>query len=207
MAYQHLKPSVSSVTTTDEPQLPSMKFSAKLFAAAAVAFTAISSPAMAEDKGVYVLGGIGVSQVDVDVISMDEALNFELGFGYDFGNDLRSELTWERNDLASATVLGITVPADASTDTFLASLYKDFNNDTKITPFIGGGIGTTGVNDPTATWNSAFTYALSAGASYEASDSTDVYVKVSTLYATPSTGGVNVKSNAVSAKLGVRYSF
>ena len=207
MAYQHWKPSVSFVTTATDSLPTLMKFSAKLFAAAAVAATAISSPALAEDKGIYVLGGIGVSQVDADAVSMDQGFNFELGFGYDFGNDLRSEFTWERNELDGVTVLGITVPADASTDTFLVSLYKDFSNDTKITPFIGGGIGTTGVNDSTATWNSAFTYALSAGASYEASESTDIYVKFSTLNATPSTGGTDVVSNAVSAKLGVRYSF
>ena len=184
-----------------------MKFSAKLFATAAVAATAISSPAMAEDKGFYVLGGVGAAQVDADAASLDESFNFEIGFGYDFGNDLRSEFTWDRNELSTATVLGVVIPADASTDTFIVSLYKDFSNDTKITPFIGGGIGTTSVNDSTANWSSAFTYSLSAGASYEASENTDVYVKVSTLYASPSVIGLEIDSNAVSAKVGVRYSF
>ena len=184
--------------------------SSKFFvAAAAVAATTalMASPVKAEDKGIYVLGGLGVSQTDAAGFAMDKGFNSELGFGYDFGNDIRAEFTWERSDLPSITILGLTLPADASTDSFLLSLYRDFSNNTKLTPFIGAGLGTTGVNDSVNTWNNGFTYAISAGASYEVSDSTDLYVKAQYLDASPSSGGVAVDSNAVSAKFGVRYSF
>ena len=114
--------------------------SSKFFvAAAAVAATTalMASPVKAEDKGIYVLGGLGVSQTDAAGFAMDKGFNSELGFGYDFGNDIRAEFTWERSDLPSITILGLTLPADASTDSFLLSLYRDFSNNTKLTPFIG----------------------------------------------------------------------
>jgi opacity protein-like surface antigen len=184
-----------------------MKLFTKLVAAAAVAAATISAPAMADDKGIYALGSLGVSQTDIDVVSVDESFNFEIGLGYDFGNDVRTELTWEKNYLSSLTSQGVTVNSDASFDSFLVSLYKDFSNESKVTPFIGAGVGSTSVNDTSNTWDSAFTYALSVGASYEASENTDLYAKVQTLYASPKSAGFNFDSNAVSAKVGVRYSF
>ena len=184
-----------------------MKLFAKLVTGAAVAAATICAPAMAEDMGIYALGSLGVSQTDVDAVSVDESFNFELGLGYDFCNDWRTEVTWERNYLESVTVLGTTLNSDASTDSYLFSVYRDFSNNSKITPFVGAGLGSTSVNDDDNSWDSAFTYALSAGASYEASEKVDLYTKVQVLYATPSTANVDFDSNAVSAKVGVRYSF
>ena len=184
-----------------------MKLFAKLVTGAAVAAATISAPAMADEKGIYALGSLGISQTDVEFVSIDESFNFELGLGYDLGNDWRTEVTWERNYLQSVTLLGLTLNSDASTDSFLFSAYKDFSNNSKITPFIGAGLGSTSVNDDDNSWDSAFTYALSAGASYEASEKVDLYTKVQVLYATPSTANVDFDSNAVSAKVGVRYSF
>lgn len=119
--------------------LLSMKLFTKFVAAAAVASAAFAAPAMADesDKGIYALGGLGVSQTDVDVVSVDESFNFELGLGYDFGNDLRTEVTWERNYLASVTVLGTTLNSDASTDSYLFSVYKDFSNNSKTHHLLG----------------------------------------------------------------------
>ena len=184
-----------------------MKSFTKLAAAAAVAAATVSAPALADDKGIYALGSIGVSQTDVDVISVDESFNFEIGLGYDFGNDIRAELTWDKNYLNSLTSQGITVNTDAAYDSVLVSVYKDFSNESKVTPFIGAGLGSTSVNDSSNSWDSAFTYALSVGASYEASEKTDLYAKVQAMYASPKTAGLTFESNAVSAKVGVRYSF
>ena len=183
-----------------------MKFFTKLAAAAAVAAATVSAPALADDKGIYALGSIGVSQTDVDVISVDESFNFEIGLGYDFGNDIRAELTWDKNYLSSLTSQGITVNTDASYDSVLVSVYKDFSNESKVTPFIGAGIGSTSVNGAGAV-DSAFTYGFSVGASYEVSENTDLYAKVQTMYATPQAAGVNWESNGISAKAGVRFSF
>ena len=183
-----------------------MKFFTKLAAAAAVAAATISAPALADDKGIYALSSIGISQTDIDIVSFDEAFNFEIGLGYDFGNDIRTELTWDKNYLSSATVLGTSIPADASYDSVLVSIYKDFSNESKVTPFIGAGIGSTSVNGAGAV-DSAFTYGFSVGASYEVSENTDLYAKVQTLYASPKASGVNWDSNGISAKAGVRFSF
>ena len=183
-----------------------MKFFTKLAAGAAVAAATVSAPAMADDKGIYVLGSLGVSQTDIDVVSVDESFSFEIGLGYDFGNDFRTEVTWEKNYLSAVTVLGTAIPADASYDSVLVSIYKDFSNESKVTPFIGVGIGSTSATNIGAV-ESAFTRAFSVGASYEVSENTDLYAKVQTMYATPRAAGVNWESNGVSAKAGVRFSF
>ena len=185
-----------------------MKFVTKLAAAAAVAAATISAPAVAEDKGTYVLGSIGVSQTDFDAVSADESFSFEIGLGYDFGNDIRAELTWDKNYLSSITVLGTAFGSDVSNDAVLASIYKDFSNESKITPFIGVSLGSANPNGTgTAALSSAFAYGVSVGASYETSEKTDLYAKVQTLYASPEAAGVSFDSNIISAKVGVRYSF
>ena len=63
------------------------------------------------------------------------------------------------------------------------------------------------MNDDNNSWDSGFTYALSVGASYELSEDLDAYGKVQTLYAEPQIENLDVDGNAVSAKLGLRYSF
>ena len=184
-----------------------MKSLFSALAAASVGLQLAALPAVAGEKGVYALGSLGVSQVDAEAVSFDDGFNAELGLGYDFGNDIRVEATWERNEIDSATILGYTVDTDSSTDTVLFSIYKDFSNSSKLTPFIGGGLGSTSVNDDNNSWDSGFTYALSVGASYELSENLDAYGKVQTLYAEPQIENADVDGNAVSAKLGLRYSF
>ena len=184
-----------------------MKSLFSALAAASVGLQLAALPAVAGDKGIYALGSLGVSQVDAEAVSFDDGFNAELGLGYDFGNDIRVEATWERNEIDSATILGYSVDTDSSTDTVLFSIYKDFSNGSKLTPFIGGGLGSTSVNDDNNSWDSGFTYALSVGASYELSEDLDAYGKVQTLYAEPQIENLDVDGNAVSAKLGLRYSF
>ena len=184
-----------------------MKSLFSALSAASVGLQLAALPAVAGDKGIYALGSLGVAQTDAEAVSFDEELNTELGLGYDFGNDIRVEVTWERDNQDSATVVGYTIDTDTTTDTVLFSVYKDFSNSTKLTPFIGGGIGSTSVNEDNFNWDSGFTYALSLGASYELSENLDAYGKVQTLYTEPQIENVEIEANIVSAKIGLRYSF
>ena len=184
-----------------------MKSLFSALAAASVGLQLAALPAVAGDEGIYALGSLGVSQTDAEAVSFDEGFSAQLGLGYDFGNDIRVEATWERDNIDSATVVGYTIDTDTTTDTYLFSVYKDFSNSTKLTPFIGGGIGSTSVNEDNFSWDSGFTYALSLGASYELSENLDAYGKVQTLYTEPQIENVEIEANIVSAKIGLRYSF
>ena len=71
-----------------------MKSLLSALAAASVGLQLAALPAVAGDKGIYALGSLGVSQVDVEAVSFDDGFNAEIGLGYDFGNDIRVEATW-----------------------------------------------------------------------------------------------------------------
>ena len=155
-----------------------MKSLFSALAAASVGLQLAALPAVAGDKSIYVLGALGVSQVDAEGVSFDEGFNSELGLGYDTGYDIRFEITWERNEVGNANLFSYTLHSDSSTDTGLVSIYKYFSNSTKLTPFIGGGLGFTSVNDDNNSWDSDFTYAVSVGVSYEISEDLDAYGKI-----------------------------
>ena len=65
--------------------------------------------------------------------------------GYEFGNGLRleGELVYRRHDEKTATIAGVTVPTHGNIDNLaiMGNAYYDFNNATKFTPYIGGGVG------------------------------------------------------------------
>ena len=200
-----------------------MKLFTKLAAAAAVAAATISAPAMAGEKGFYATGSFGFNQandIDVDVISgtdytiePDSGVALDLGVGYDFGDNFRLEATWDRmiSNEGNRTDTG-KYDNDTTVDSYLASLYYDFNTNSKWSPFVGLSIGSTTASFGGVTADeqaSSFSYGVQAGVSYEASEEIDVFGKISylrvndldydTLY--------DINTGAWSAKLGARFRF
>ena len=193
-----------------------MQFFKKVFALAAIGAAAIGSPAFADekDKGFYATGSVGYSQIqDIDIedfdpdIEFDGGLGFDLGIGYDFGN-IRLEATWDRIVSNGGDVGNIPVDEDSTVDGYLASVYYDFENSSKWTPFIGGSIGAVNA-DVGGEDASSMYFGAQAGVSYEVSNQFDIVGKVSYLRATDLDYDVleNVDVPAVSARLGVRFTF
>ena len=123
-----------------------MNFLQKAFAISAIGAAAIGSPSLAEekDKGFYATGSVGYSQIlDIDVedtssdIEFDAGVGFDLGLGYDFGK-IRLEATWDRINSGDSEFDGADLDEDFTVNGYLASVYYDFENSSKWTPFIGG---------------------------------------------------------------------
>lgn len=97
----------------------------------------------------------------------------EAGFGYGFGNNVRSEITYIYNNASiGSTSLDVNVNSPVrttgtlnastsgslSTNSVMFSGYYDFSNKSKFTPYIGAGIGYTSVSVPSQ--NSSGTFNL-----------------------------------------------
>ena len=193
-----------------------IKFLKKFFAVAAIGAAAIGSPEFADekDKGFYATGSVGYSQIsDIDIedfeddIEFDGGLGFDLGIGYDFGN-IRLEATWDRITSNGGEVGDIDVDADSTIDGYLASIYYDFENSSKWTPFVGGSLGSVNA-DIDGEDASSFYYGAQVGVSYEVNNQFDIVGKVSYLHANDLDYDVleDVSTGAVSARLGVRFTF
>ena len=197
-----------------------MNFIQKAFAVAAIGVSAVGSPSLAgeADKGFYATGSVGYSQIqDIDVetnipgyeptIKFDSGVGFDLGLGYDFGN-IRLEATWDRITSTGGKVAGVEVDEDTTVNGYLASIYYDFDNSSKWTPFIGGSLGS--VNAEVGGEDaSSFYYGIQGGVSYEVSDQLDIIGKVSYLRANDLDYDAleDVEVPAISARLGVRFTF
>ena len=193
-----------------------MNFFQKAFAVAAIGVTAIGSPSLAgeEKKGFYATGSFGYSQIqDVDIedvdrdLEFDAGIGFDLGLGYDFGN-IRLEATWDRITSDGGNFGNTKLSDDTTVDGFLASIYYDFESSSKWTPFIGGSIGTVNA-DVNGEDDSSLYYGVQGGVSYEVSNQIDIVGKVSVLRASDLdySALVDVSTPAISARLGVRYTF
>ncbi|MBO8240328.1 porin family protein [Prochlorococcus marinus XMU1412] len=125
----------------------------------------------------------------------NDGLSYDLGIGYDFGK-WRTDLTYseEQHDLKSCTetktsatcATGGQGEGDASS--IIATVYRDFSNDSKWTPYIGAGLGTTNINSNNITVNSVeynlndkdtFTYQVKAGTSYEITEKAVLFGEIS----------------------------
>jgi len=225
---------------------------------AGLAITSLSAPALAggereEKNGFYATYGAGtltMSDSDWDYklsnsttthagdISYDSDFTQEVGIGYKFGS-IRGELTYlslsgnadsttPTNDGAAVTGFG-----DVKVDSVMASAYIDlpFLRVSKMTPYIGGGIGLANVSSEDGTFDEvkdtgnglndndailihggdeiAFGYQGKIGANFEISKKADLFGEAT--YA----GADDVKINTVNYKniggfgfrAGVRYSF
>ena len=214
--------------------------------ASGVVLAAFSSPALAEekDKGFYATFGGGFDDIqktgwgstqsgttyggDSEV---DPGFGGDVGLGYDFGK-FRVEATYvvgggilgdcEENVADTTCETGGSI----STKSYMASGYYDIEiPDSKYTPYLGGGIGTTtvswdeikvgstkySVNDS----DNIFTWQLKAGVSYAARDNVDVfaegvYHKYSDFHSDTGVDGANYdfkNFSSLGARAGFRYHF
>lgn len=166
----------------------------------------ISTPVLAE--GLYMTIGGGSSKlsdfkyaqdgVHQGTIDINRGYSGELGVGYNWGNDIRTEITYSESwgsDVETDTYAnGTTVNADVygqrvwiKTKSILATIYKDFSLGSKFTPYIGAGIGSANVDVDGGLYfapkgvdvdKSSFIYQLKLGGSYSVSKKADIFTEV-----------------------------
>jgi outer membrane protein OmpA-like peptidoglycan-associated protein len=110
-----------------------------------------SGPALAQQKGVYVGLGAGLTipeDSDITGAGINPSADLDLGWagiaslGYAFGNGLRAEIEggYRANDVDQLSgVVNGTGNVDAIT--VMLNVLYDFHNDTRFTPYIGAGVG------------------------------------------------------------------
>ena len=187
-----------------------------------VGLSLLSAPLVANEystKGAYFTGSIGGSAIgDIDVsgitsdIEFETGLGLDLGFGYDFGKT-RIEGNWVRGQSDKTSWLGYTVKADSTIDSVMGSIYYDFREDKKWSPFIGASLGATNVDFDGAS-DSGFTWGLGYGLSYKTSEQVEVFVKGQTnvipelTFATVNNSTVTITNgNYSNATIGLRIRF
>ena len=187
-----------------------------------VGLSLLSTPLVANEystKGAYFTGSIGGSAIgDIDVsgitsdIEFETGLGLDLGFGYDFGKT-RIEGNWVRGQSDKTSWLGYTVKADSTIDSVMGSIYYDFREDKKWSPFIGASLGATNVDFDGAS-DSGFTWGLGYGLSYKTSEQVEVFVKGQTnvipelTFATVNNSTVTITNgNYSNATIGLRIRF
>jgi len=183
----------------------------KVLIGASLFLTSIVSPAIAEESNSFYVtagGGLAVpSEVEGDsTISgtkydakfpTDDTGFYSIGIGKEF-NDMRLELNYSaatvKTDSITVTSGGTGVTASISPDmesdvtSFMFFGFKDFKNETKLTPYAGVGLGWAifDAKDQTVTLSgtdyslkgtqeTVFSYALKAGAAYEIAKNTSLY--------------------------------
>lgn len=139
------------------------------------------------------LTGNVVNEVNADLggnaenISLEHS--FDTGFvmggngGYDFGSiRAEGEVTYRRNDLnkftTHATVDGTNISTSSNSDGYVSSLgfmancFLDYDNDSRFTPYGGGGVGLsiTKHSNGSSQDDTVFAYQLGAGLAFEATE-------------------------------------
>lgn len=114
------------------------------------------------NQGVYISGQAGWSSPTDDDLEDDGSYAVALGYQFTPLTRVELEAGYRNNDIDGA-------PGDADTWTWMVNAFWDFKNDTRFTPYIGGGIGwayqnidSAGVDDS----DNAFVYQVGGGASY-----------------------------------------
>ncbi len=133
----------------------------------------------AKDNGVYVLLGAGIGDAkeitySATDFSVGSRFAFETGIGYRFNPNLRVEATYGRNKL---DVDGSGLFDDVIAKSFFLSGLYDFDNDSKITPYVGLGIGSSNVDTDATTDDddTSISYQGKGGLSYDLSEKVDVF--------------------------------
>ncbi len=184
----------------------------KSFLMAGIICTSISSslfgaPTKADDKeGWYLTVGGGLAAVQDSEwddrrgatdysgeLQHDSGFSSELGVGYDYGR-YSYEITWARNsgDLDAISVdqagIAVSVSGDVTQDgVFVTGLYELIENtDSKITPYLGAGIGinktewdniTVAGSDAGSGWVTNFAGQLKVGTAVEISETNDFFLE------------------------------
>ena len=200
------------------------------------------SPSVAYSESGSV-GGYTYSGTANGTTSLGGGVALDAGIGYDFGNSIRGEVTYVLGSYAigNTTYSGnltsggrtytgngtVSASGNVSTNSVMFSGYYDFKSKSKFTPYVGAGIGYTGVSIPTmpasltvngSTFNnltvnggsaSAFGYQAKIGVSYAVSKPADVFGEV--IY--QGNTGVTINEvgygalNAFSVRAGARLRF
>ncbi len=117
--------------------------------------TAVSTSANAQDSQWYLGGSVGYNQTSDQTSEGENRLvetEFDTGIttssivGYNYNDSIRfeGEFAWRRNDGKSLSFNGIDRPftaKGAESYSLLANAFYDFDTDSKITPYIGAGVG------------------------------------------------------------------
>ena len=110
--------------------------------------------------GLYVKPSIGYSKInDISAsvsgntvtAELDSGISYGFSVGYDFGNDIRTEIGYDKLTSDFSQIAGQAVTGDLDVSTFSASVFKDFSSDSKFTPYLGVGLGTTNIDVGTMT--------------------------------------------------------
>ena len=223
----------------------------KVLIGASLFLTSLVSPAIAEEwDGFYVTAGGGLAvpkSVEADTTisgtkydatyPTDDTGYFSIGIGREINDDYRVELNYSsatvETDSITVTSGGVGVTSSISPDlesdvsTLMVFGFKDFKNETKLTPYAGLGLGwaTFDSDDQTVTLagsdydykggdETVFSYALKAGAAYEIAENTSLYAEATYQnfgdFTIKETGyeTVNYDSNRFLAiGAGIRFSF
>ena len=174
-----------------------------------------------KDKGAYFSASAGIVSFD-DVTSTDNDFNDssidgdfsgEIGIGYKFNKNVRGELSYsvtagENKDRADSN----NWDADwFETTSVFTSLYYDFTNDSKFTPYVGAGLGTTNIHTDQRfdADQLRFGYQGKLGASYDMSNSFDLFAEG--VYQSTAESRLNNDTvdgiSSFSTRLGTRYKF
>lgn len=149
----------------------------KLFAAALVALFAVPALAQANHldlSKVYVAGQIGYSNPTDSELEDNAA--YAIAVGYKLSPVVRAELegSYRKHDLEDG------VAGEVRTTLWSANVWYDFVNDSKFTPYVGGGLGLAyGKGNLTAPvgfkeHDTAFAYQLGGGVAYELCEHIDL---------------------------------
>ena len=123
---------------------------ASLLAVSSITLTSNNSLVADEyEPGAYAVVGAGAGTLsDLEqggnTTEFDSGCSFEGALGYDFGKTFRTDITYS-GTTSSVTIGG--VDRDVEFKSFMANIYADFPIDnSKFSPFIGFGIGSTEVD-------------------------------------------------------------
>ena len=87
---------------------------------------------------------VGSTTVDFD----QSGFNFEGGIGYDFGNNWRTEVTYDSTQSDGYSVFNTSLTDATTVEHVLASAFYDFKKDgQKFSPFVGVSLGKTWVSN------------------------------------------------------------
>ena len=152
---------------------------------------------------------------------LDGLWSADVALGYKFNKNIRGEISYAFNLLDDNSA-----PTDTNggtgylgldqidTHSLFASVYYDFPNSSKFTPYFGGGLGTTFIDTDGNYQNRkhndlTFGYQGKLGVSYELKDSTDLFAE-GIYQSTKSfkiSGYVSQPIDIYSTRLGIRYKF
>lgn len=175
--------------------------------------------------GNFYIGGLGgVTLVsDSDVSDEEEDVSaeasFDTGFvfggtvGYDFGYiRTEGEISYRQNDLDELSEQGETekLDGDISSLSFMANGFFEYENESRFTPYAGGGIGIARVeidNDESYD-DTVFAYQIGAGLSYAATDKLSLDLSYRFLGTTdPNFDDFEAEYHSHNIVFGLRYNF